>query len=52
MKQFASNTQSSLPELHSNSKAIQNIGRALRLLDSPRIHYMNSGNDVIKRDEK
>ncbi len=35
---------SSLPELRGNSKAIQN-GGVSRLLDSPRIHFMNSGND-------
>lgn len=46
MTQFLNNSQLSLPELRSNSKAIQNVCYALEFLDSPRIYYVNSGNDV------
>jgi hypothetical protein len=47
MTQFANNPLSSLPELRSNSKAIQNMGQMATLLDSPRIRFTNSGNDVV-----
>lgn len=45
MTQFLNNSQLSLPELRSNSKAIQNVCYVLEFLDSPRIYCVNSGND-------
>lgn len=47
MTQFVNNPQTSLPELQSNSRAIQYGGDVFSLLDSPRIRCTNSGNDVL-----